>query len=95
MPSLREGWERVKVPAGEFDALVIERTVFDNFWDYTRKQSDIREREWYAPALGRVVRKEGRSQYLDLLRCQGKICPSYELDNWLVYELLPPGAAGS
>jgi len=87
------GWERVTVPAGTFDALVVERAVFDGFWDYTRKQSEIREREWYAPAIGRVVRKEGRSQYLDLLRCRGRYCPSIELDDWLVYELLPAGAA--
>ena len=49
------GYAPVTVPAGTFDALVVERTVFDGFWDYTRKQSEIREREWFAPAIGRVV----------------------------------------
>ena len=84
------GWERVTVPAGTFDALVIQRAVFDGYWDYTRKQSEIREREWYAPAIGRVVRKEGRSEFLDWLICIGWVCPPYAADNWLVYELLPP-----
>ena len=86
------GWERVKVPAGEFDTLVIERAVFDGYWDYTRGQSEIREREWYAPAIGRVVRKEGRSQYLEQMACGlDRGCPFHETDHWLVYELLPSG----
>jgi hypothetical protein len=87
------GWERVRVPAGEFDALVVERTVFDGYWDYTRGQSEIREREWYAPAIGRVVRKEGRSQFLERMNCGlMRGCPFFETDNWRVYELL--AAAG-
>jgi hypothetical protein len=87
------GWDRVKVPAGEFEALVIERAVFDGYWDYTRGQSEIREREWYAPAIGRVVRREGRSQFLERMNCGFLLgCPFYETDDWLVYELLP--AAG-
>jgi hypothetical protein len=85
------GWERVTVPAGEFDTLVIERAASDGYWDYTRGQSEIREWEWFAPALGRAVRKEGRSEFLEYMNC-GLLrgCPFHETDNWLVYELLPP-----
>jgi hypothetical protein len=87
------GWERVTVPAGTFDAIVIERAVYDGYWDYTRAQSNIREREWYAPALGRVVRKEGRSDYLEKMNCGFLLgCPYYQSDDWLVYELLPAGS---
>jgi hypothetical protein len=62
------GWERVKVPAGEFDALKVERTVYFEYWEYAvRGRSRIRETEWYAPAAKQAVRKEARSQYWRLI----------------------------
>jgi hypothetical protein len=60
-----EGWERVTVPAGEFDALKIRRTVF---FDYNvptiRGRSEIVEYDWYVPAVRQVVRRETSSQYV-------------------------------
>lgn len=96
------GWERVKVPAGEFDALKIERNVYIEYWEYAvRGRSIIREFEWYAPAAKQSVRREARSRYWSFLagdpsesgfvRVRGDRDdggPRYVLDDWLVYELV-------
>ncbi|HSO06840.1 MAG TPA: hypothetical protein VLW45_06350 [Pelomicrobium sp.] len=50
------GRETVKTPAGEFDAVVIERQLIfgdENLW---RTDSYVVETEWYAPAVGASVR---------------------------------------
>ncbi len=61
------GWERVRVPAGEFDTLKVRRMVyFDYFLLGERGQSVIQETDWYAPAVGHVVRSETTSKYLKL-----------------------------
>lgn len=62
------GWERVQVPAGEFDALKVERMVFFEYWEYAvRGRSEIREVEWYAPAAKQSVKREMRSRYYRLI----------------------------
>jgi hypothetical protein len=62
------GWERVNVPAGEFDALKVERRVYFEYWEHSvRGRSEIREIEWYAPAAKQSVRREASSQYLSHL----------------------------
>ncbi len=96
------GWERVKVPAGEFDALKIERIVFFNYWEYAvRDRSEILEYEWYAPAVKQAVRREAQSKYLSYLFGRGNYPrfqhagdisgddggPRYIRDDWLIYEL--------
>jgi hypothetical protein len=96
------GWERIRVPAGEFDTLKVRRRVFlDYFQLGDRGQSVIEETDWYAPALGHVVRSETTSQYLKLAGTQrapglmrvsddhsnDAILPRYEQDEWLVYQL--------
>lgn len=59
------GWERVKVPAGEFDALKIERFAYIDYWEYSlRGQSIITEYEWYAPAVKWAVKREAWASYL-------------------------------
>jgi hypothetical protein len=61
------GWERIKVPAGEFDTLKIQRLVFLDYWlQGERGESVIRETDWYAPSLNQVARRETTSQYLRL-----------------------------
>jgi hypothetical protein len=98
------GWERIKVPAGEFDTLKVRRMVYlDYFRQGDRGQSVIRETDWYAPALNQVVRRETTSQYLKLARLERSPflrvsdgddhsddggVPRYEQDEWLVYELV-------
>ena len=59
------GWERVKVPAGEFDALKIERLVSIGYWEYmTRGSSMIKEYDWYAPSVKWAVKREAEAMYL-------------------------------
>jgi hypothetical protein len=98
------GWERIKVPAGEFDTLRVRRMVYlEYFRQGDRGQSVIRETVWYAPALRQVVRRETTSQYLKLARHERSflrkvsdgddqsgddVLPRYEQDEWLVYELI-------
>ena len=53
------GYEQVKVPAGTFDALKMERTVVYNYsTDMRLKQTDF-DRLWLAQGIG-VVKAEGR-----------------------------------
>lgn len=59
------GWERVKVPAGEFDAIKIRRLVYAGNADVFRSEEHITEVDWYAPKLGKIVRHEGASRYID------------------------------
>ena len=62
------GWERVRVPAGDFDALKVERQVYFEYWEYAlRGRSLIHEVEWYAPAAKQSVRREMRSRYWRLI----------------------------
>jgi len=98
------GWEKVRVPAGEFDALKVRRTVFLDYWQQNeRGQSVIEEIEWYAPAVQLSVRRETNSMYLSYLHSmrQGAFLsvrgggdrdggggPRFIQDDWLIYELL-------
>lgn len=72
------GWERVKVPAGEFEALKVERTVYFEYWEYAvRGRSRIQEIEWYAPAVKQSLRKEARSQYWRLIEADEPRPPGF------------------
>jgi hypothetical protein len=95
------GWERVKVPAGEFDAIKIQRYVYLDYWEQgVRGASHIVEDEWYAPAVKQSVRREAKSRYWSLLGAletgfirvgdgsKGDGGPRFLEDNWLVYELV-------
>lgn len=59
------GWERVRVPAGEFDALKIERAVFAGNMEGYRTQEEIKETDWYVPSVRRAVRTSADSQHFD------------------------------
>lgn len=62
------GWQRIRVPAGEFDALKIERRVYFEYWEYAvRGRSQIHEVEWYAPQVRQSVRREMKSRYWRLI----------------------------
>lgn len=94
------GWEKVKVPSGEFDALKVKRAVFVGYWELAvRGWSEILEYEWYAPAVRQVVRREASSQHLRWIA--GRSYPGFlyagrddngggrfVLDDWLIYELV-------
>jgi hypothetical protein len=96
------GWERVKVPAGEFDAIKIKRTVFFDYLEFTvRGRSEILEYEWYVPAVKQAVRreasamylsylygKEGSSSFLHAVSRDGGGGPRFVRDEWLIWELV-------
>lgn len=90
------GWERVRVPAGEFDALKIQRLVYAGNHDGFRGEERIAELDWYAPALGRVVRHESSSGHLDRSRgCDDVFSDcNWIRGDWNVLELVraPQGA---
>ncbi len=93
------GWERVKVPAGEFDALRIRRLVYAGNFGHFRSEEQIVEFDWYAPRLGRVVRQESSSLYYDTSRGCGKDDPpncQVVRNDWNVAELInhPHGTSG-
>jgi len=50
------GWEMVKVPAGEFKAIRIERTMYLGDYDVFRSITMRAETEWYAPELKGAVK---------------------------------------
>jgi len=96
------GWEKVRVPAGEFDTVKVRRYVyFDYFKQGVRGESWIIETDWYAPGIGQVARKETTSKYWRLASAEphfrlvrvkgepdGDALPRFEQDDWLVYELM-------
>lgn len=86
------GWERVRVPAGEFDALRIVRTAYHMDGIATRDHTRFNEVEWYAPSIGRSVRFEGNSVSQDLGSSRGF---SRLLGDWNVLELSALQRSGS
>ena len=78
--------ERVKVPAGEFDAIVIQRTAYAGDASQAYSETRVRHTEWYAPALGRAVRLERVSDWRDISMCgRGARCDMR--GDWDLYEL--------
>lgn len=86
------GAERIRVPAGEFDTIRVRRLVYAGDWDYVRRETHIDETDWYAPALGRAVRTESKSQWLDLSYC-GKGGCTWVRGDWNVLELTAASTA--
>lgn len=85
------GWERIKVPAGEFDALRVQRYVFAGNMEGSRTQEEIAETDWYVPELRRVARTEGQSEHFDTSRGGGEDGGEYPLrmrGDWLIAELV-------
>ena len=83
------GWERIRVPAGEFDALRIQRYVFAGNMDAWRTQEEIAETEWYVPALRRSARLETDSQHFDTSRSGGGRGRQWRVNGeWLIAELV-------
>jgi hypothetical protein len=86
------GNERIRVPAGEFDAIKIRRAVYPGDDSIISGETQIAEFDWYAPALGRSVRMERRSEWTDMSTCaEGAFC--LFRGNWEIYELLEAPAA--
>jgi hypothetical protein len=56
-------WERVHVPAGDFDALRIRRAVWCQHMDWSRSMTRRTETLWYAPSVNRWVQREWTGEY--------------------------------
>ena len=81
------GTERVRVPAGEFDAVKVRRLVYPGDGTYFLPETHVVEIDWYAPALGRVVRSERRSEWIDHAQCS-ELGSCLYYGAWDVYELV-------
>lgn len=74
------GWERVKVPAGEFDALKVRRLVYAGNHEHFRGEEHIAEFDWYSPKLGQIVKHVSSSGHVD----KSRGCDSMFSDcNWI------------
>ena len=85
------GWERIRVPAGEFDALKVQRYVFAGNSDARRTQESIAETDWYVPALRRAARTQASSEHFDNSQGGGDDGGEYPLrirGDWLIAELV-------
>ncbi len=58
-------WEVIRVPAGEFVALRIERTAYLQDLEWYRSQTTLRQVDWYVPAVNRSVMTWRDSYYYD------------------------------
>jgi hypothetical protein len=84
------GWDRVKVPAGEFDALAVQRTVYAGNRDHFLSEEYITEIDWYAPGAGGIVKHSSRSGHVDTRRGCDRVCNQWVDGGWNVVELLSP-----
>jgi hypothetical protein len=85
------GWERIRVPAGEFDALKIQRYVFAGNSNAVKSQESIAETDWYVPELRRAARTQASSEHFDNSRGGGDGGGEYPLrirGDWLIAELV-------
>ena len=85
------GNERITVPAGTFDTIKIKRRVYAGDFEAFKQETQIIETDWYVPALGRPVRSESKSTWLDLSRCTRGGCPIFRGD-WNILELAETSA---
>jgi hypothetical protein len=90
------GWERVRVPAGEFDALKIQRIVYAGNAEHFLSEEKITEVDWYAPKVGRIVRHQSTSGHYDWRNgCGERFCDQWIRGEWNVLELVSPQAVSS
>jgi hypothetical protein len=80
------GSERISAPAGTFDTIKLKRYVYAGDWDGFLQPTTITEIEWYAPALGRAVKSESKSDYINLGSSRSK-GGQWTRGEWLVMEL--------
>ncbi len=88
------GAERITVPAGAFDTLKIKRRIYAGDFEGSKAETAITETEWYAPALGRAVRLESNSGYMDQGRCSEDMSACRPVrGDWNIAELAETAAA--
>jgi hypothetical protein len=82
-------WQRIRVPAGEFDALRVTRYVYAGNAEFFKLQEEIVQTDWYAPTVAYVVLTEGNSSHIDTSRSGGgRGRPLRVRGDWLIAELV-------
>ena len=80
---------RIKVPAGEFDAIPVMREVYAGNAESFKLQEEIVQTDWFAPAVGNVVVSEATSSHIDTSRSGGgRGRPLRVRGDWLIAELV-------
>ena len=82
------GAERITTPAGAFDTIKVRRRVYAGDFESSRMETNITETDWYAPALGRAVRTERNSGYIDQQKCANRGPCTPVRGDWQVFELV-------
>ncbi|GIX27913.1 MAG: hypothetical protein KatS3mg123_1794 [Burkholderiales bacterium] len=59
------GRETIQTPAGAFDAIRVDRSIYLDNYEWWRSGTRWYQSEWYAPAVGRSVRYQDYSEYTD------------------------------
>lgn len=77
------GWQRIRVPAGEFDTLLVQRRIWFSHVDRWRLYPYRWDLAWYAPAVNRWVRREWSGEY----RWAGVRRGAPLREEWIVWEL--------
>lgn len=85
------GMERITTPAGAFDTIKVKRRVYAGDWGAFASETTIVVTDWYAPALGRPVRTERASSYLDPERCGASSACTPIRGDWDLFELVKYG----
>ena len=79
--------ERIRVAAGEFDTLKIQRIIYAGDADYFITETRIVEMDWYAPSIGRSVRTETQSGWRDTRSGCRRPENCERRGDWFIYEL--------
>ena len=87
-----QGWETVKVPAGEFRALKIVRELYLGDEDAFRGQTKLTQHLWYVPELRQLVKVQNWEEYHEDRR--GGVVPYYQGDRE-IFELVSHRAGAS
>ncbi|MCL4746428.1 MAG: hypothetical protein KJZ83_13585 [Burkholderiaceae bacterium] len=78
-----ETWERVRVPAGEFLALRVRRTIAFDHADRFRQRNTRSDTLWYAPEVNRWVRREWTGWYGTAATLRTNM-----REDWVAHELI-------
>jgi hypothetical protein len=85
------GSERITTSAGSFDTIRVKRRIYAGDWEPFKNETNIDVTEWFAPALGRAVKTDRKSGYIDQQRCATRGACTPTRGDWFVYELVSHG----
>lgn len=88
------GSERLTTPAGSFDTVRLKRRVYAGDWEAFKNETNIEETEWFSPSLGRPVKLDRKSGYIDQQICSARLACTLTRGDWFIYELVSASAKG-